>query len=205
MKIYSKLLQKEIELNDENGVITHESLEDFILNQLSDRHIRYDTKPVDASTDHPVFQCVIQDSQDRRVVSHGEAHADSLISDIQRRYPALTAEKRAFDRAAVLYLGLPSKMITADGDITQITPAANENVPSVTPASPVAEPTPADNTDIEELKTRVYSAGKKYRDAGKTYWDIVCEDEGYAVWCAEKGRNAEDAKIFARLLEARKE
>lgn len=203
-KIFSKHLNKEIELDVEDGFIKHDSLVDYIVNGLADRHIRYDLSPksADAGVSHPYFQCVMQDAE-RRITTSGEASTDTLTTDLHKQYPATTAANRAFDSAAILYLGLPGKYISAGNEST-----VSENVPSAPVAAMVSEPANAPAPVAENASEavpggnpwdEVYDSGK-FKGMGKTYAQIADEAPDYAKWFVDKGRNREAAEIFKAYL-----
>ena len=142
------------------NIIPHEVLEDFILNSDKAREfgvsVHYTTVPTNEPR-HYVFICAISDKYGRRAENIGEALDDTLESPISKNYPALMAFKRAFDAAAINYLGLDGK-IYSDQQINSgtaskvdsspkatppIAPPANMTPPSAPPIAPTANSTPS--------------------------------------------------------------
>lgn len=114
MKIFSKLLNAEVELdgwknNELNIVVTHKALEDFWLNSNDNLQVDYDIKA--AGMDHAVVVCcLVSERFEKRITEIGEVteHLLSKVEDSFRDYPVLTAKEIAFDRAMIRYLMLPS-------------------------------------------------------------------------------------------------
>ncbi len=127
-KIFSKYLNKEIEVNfwetaDTSGtvtIITHDSLEDAILNQASDYGVKYDKSLEYVSDTHCVVKCTIADNKGRRIQCFGEAVPATLNTEIALNNPVIMAEKRAFDRAAIRYLNLPGRVYSNDESIQTV-------------------------------------------------------------------------------------
>ena len=118
--IHSKYLNKDFQVNiyekDENGrtlsIITHDSLEDIIHNQIESGQVVYDYELVKISPEHCVAKCVISDKQRRRIVAIGESKPSTLETEIAANYPATIATQRAFGRAVIRYLILPGKVFS---------------------------------------------------------------------------------------------
>lgn len=94
-------------------VIKHDSLRDVIYNKLSiakNGSIEYNY--INSSLDHAVVECTIKDGNGRVATEIGEAVPGTLENDIARNYPVLIASQRAFDRAAILFLGLAGKQFS---------------------------------------------------------------------------------------------
>ena len=110
MNVYSKRLDKEIELRTEKygdlELISHQSLVD-VFSELDGVDITYDV--VSSDLRHSVIFGTISDDKGNRVTELGEALDASLSNDIARMYPTTMAFTRAFDRAVVKYLMLPGK------------------------------------------------------------------------------------------------
>lgn len=119
MKIYSRYLDKEIEFSEatimSNGdrkvLIPHDALEELIYNsdKAAKDNIQVHYTPVVTEPRHYAFMCAINDKNGRRIESIGEALDATLDTEIAKNYPALMAVKRAFDDAAIKFLGLPGK------------------------------------------------------------------------------------------------
>lgn len=185
MKVHSKYLNESIDLPTTLGkegkvLYTHEGFEDCILNQMpSDFGVTYDIEIPHAERGYVVARCVIEDSSHRKVVAVGDADSADVASI------------RAFDRAAMAYLGVsfPEK----GSDETE--PAAVKPAPAPKPAARPAEekkeqPAPAapsqkSNAGGFSLDT-VCTSGK-YKADGKTYRQIAMEHPDYVDWCASKG------------------
>lgn len=117
-KMYSSYLDREIDVSfketqvdgEPTTIITHDSLEDVILNQIPDYNVKYDKTLEFCGPDHWVVKCTISDKNGRRVQNFGESINETLYTPIGRTIPAIMAEIRAFDRAAIRYLNLPGKV-----------------------------------------------------------------------------------------------
>ena len=96
------------------NIITHEALEDIIHNQLPEKvGIRYDFTVVSALEAHSVVQCVMSSAEPkRRIVAVGEAVPATLETAISQQYPTTMAWNRAFDRAAIKFLGFEGKVLS---------------------------------------------------------------------------------------------
>ena len=119
--MYSTYLDADIDLTAQqitsNGedvnIIPHSELERFLTS--SKRAMEMDVKVhyTQITTNEPrhyVFLCAISDNAGRRVEAIGEALDATLETQIAQNYPTLMAFKRAFDAAAILYLGLEGKI-----------------------------------------------------------------------------------------------
>lgn len=115
MQVKSKYLGKEFEVDVfeamEDGetvsVISHETLESIIYNQIdASMGVTCEYKALLISPEHSVFFCTIKDATGRIVQQVGEVTPATLETEIAKNFPVLTAAKRAFDRAAKLYLNL---------------------------------------------------------------------------------------------------
>lgn len=119
--MFSTYLQKEIEVPAQTvlsagevvQIIPHDFLENFLNNDEVAREFNitchYTHIPV-MEPRHYVFLCAISDKHGRRVECIGESLDETLTTEIARNYPALMAYKRAFDAAAIKYLGLEGKV-----------------------------------------------------------------------------------------------
>lgn len=99
--------------NRELNIVPHYDLEDFILNNDLCKElgvqVHYTHIPT-VEPNHTVFLCHISDLNGRRIEAIGESTPATLTNDIAKAYPALMAYKRAFDDAAIKYLGLDGKV-----------------------------------------------------------------------------------------------
>lgn len=120
-KLKSSYLNIEFEVNafesQENGdpiqIVSHESLEDIIHNQVpKEFQTKYDYNEMRIGRDHCVIRCTISDIAGRRVQAIGESVPETLETDISRCYPAVMAAQRAFDRAVIRYLGFSGKTLS---------------------------------------------------------------------------------------------
>lgn len=94
-------------------IITHDSLEDVIFNQIPNlmkTKVRCKKIVEHVSSGHAVVQCILSDETGREIPSIGESLTKTLYTDIAKGIPVTMAEIRAFDRAAIRYLNLPGKV-----------------------------------------------------------------------------------------------
>lgn len=129
MKIKSKYFGHEIDIDVEetlsNGevvhIVPHDQLVEIILNsdEAIENNIQYHITSVITEPGHYAFICVISDKNGRRVEEIGESTAETLETPIARNYPALMSFKRAFDAAAIRFLGLPGKLYSDQQISTQ--------------------------------------------------------------------------------------
>ena len=97
---------------EEVSIIPHDVLEDVILNSEAAiaKNINIHYVCVINEPGHYAFLCSIGDADGRRIEKLGESTGNTLTTDIAKNYPGLMAFKRAFDDAAIKYLGLPGKV-----------------------------------------------------------------------------------------------
>jgi len=98
---------------EEVHIIPHAVLEDILYNSeaaISKNVIIHYTPITTNEARHYACLCAISDSLGRRTESVGESLDSTLDTDIARNYPVLMAYKRAFDDAAIKYLGLNGKV-----------------------------------------------------------------------------------------------
>ena len=93
-------------------IVPHDQLIEIILNsdEAIENNIQSHITSIIAEPGHYAFICTISDKNGRRVEEIGESTAETLETPIARNYPALMAFKRAFDAAAIRFLGLPGKI-----------------------------------------------------------------------------------------------
>lgn len=180
MNVHSKYLDEAIELPTTAGkegkiLYTHEGFEDLILNKLpTNFETQYDITIEHAEKGYVVARCVIQDVSGRKTVAVGDADSADV------------AAIRAFDRAAMAYLGVgfPDKgtedQSGQDGD---------------SKPAPVSQPA-EDKRDTPPSQAKKSSGGfsldaictsGKYKAEGKTYRQIAEDYPDYVEWCASKG------------------
>ena len=98
---------------------------------------------------HYAAICIMSDKGGRRVEAIGESTNNTRSSTIAQNYPLLMAYNRAFDAAAIAFLGFPSGIVYSDSQIpedaakgdqktSETTPAASKTKPAATPAKPAA-------------------------------------------------------------------
>lgn len=142
MQLYSNSLKQSFDFvtfeKEENGkvvkIITHDSLEDVIHNQIE--NIDYETIVVSSETDHSVAYCTMS-KDNRKVVAYGETVPATLDNEIARNHPTLIATQRAFDRAAIRFLALPGKVFS-NSEIpipTEIIAKLDDEVETATPVA----------------------------------------------------------------------
>lgn len=111
--MYSEYLKKEIKLTEKTAtleggrqqtIVLHSELEDLI-NQLRGT-VKYDFPTVIPSLTDAVVVCKICDVNGNCVAAIGEATENTRNSGVADAYPTTTAANRAFDRAAIRFLGL---------------------------------------------------------------------------------------------------
>lgn len=119
--MYSKYFEIDIDIpeqtmfsaGEEVRIIPHAVLEDILYNSeiaISKNVIIHYTPIATNEARHYACLCAISDNCGRRTESVGEALDATLDTDIARNYPVLMAYKRAFDDAAIKYLGLEGKV-----------------------------------------------------------------------------------------------
>ena len=115
MKVHSKYLNATIEVSTfeamEDGetvmILSHEALENIIHNNVPAANcVTYHYEKIHFAPGHCVFSCTMSDKSGRSIQTIGEATAASLETEMAQKYPATMACKRAFDRAAIRFLGL---------------------------------------------------------------------------------------------------
>lgn len=112
--MFSTYLNQEIPLTEKTAtleggkqqiIVLHSELEDIIVNRLRGV-VRYDYPVVIPSMTDAVVTCRMGDDKNGYITAIGEATANTLTSGIADNYPTTTAANRAFDRAAIRFLGL---------------------------------------------------------------------------------------------------
>ena len=157
--VFSKYFGKEIEVASETIVdgnraltlISHDGLEDIISNNplCISNNVQYHITKEIAEPGHYAFMCAMWDKNGKKVEAMGESYLKYLKTKIAQEYPTLTAFNRAFDAAAISFLGLPSKVYSdqqidlspTDNVTFQATPAKAEDDHKNKPVSNESEPT----------------------------------------------------------------
>ena len=77
---------------------------------------RYEFGPIQIIGDmHYLVECVIRDGNGNfEIREHGEVMQDTLLTEISKQYPAKMCLNRAFDRAAIRYLGLGKRVYSSE-------------------------------------------------------------------------------------------
>lgn len=105
--------QKMISAGEEVLIIPHDTLDDILHNSELAIENNVCIHAIQLTTNEPqhyAFLCTISDKNGRRAESVGEACNPTLTTEIAQNYPVLMAYKRAFDDAAIKYLGLEGKV-----------------------------------------------------------------------------------------------
>lgn len=120
MKIMFKYLGREIDVNltefqdvgEAVTIIPHDVLHDLIYNseEAAKNNIQVHSAVAVSEPGHYAFYCIINDKNGRRIEGFGESTPGTLTTEIGRNYPALMANKRAFDDAAIKFLGCEGKV-----------------------------------------------------------------------------------------------
>lgn len=191
MKLFSKYLMREVEINCEKVndggnellLIPHSALIELIYHDQMCRSngvkVSFHESPSNNARHH-VWSCVISDNAGYSVEEIGESTYASLSTTIAQAYPSLTAHKRAFDAAALVFLHFPSALkIYSDEQIAEVKNAneamaaelkeagcedVGENTPalSTVTSAPVTMPTPIPTpTPTPMATTAVPSAASK--------------------------------------------
>lgn len=211
--VFSKYFNKEFEVqtfasadNPDVQVISHDSLERIIFDEIPllfpDQGLNYDVcvdypKIGNPSPDpnHFVYRCTMWDKSNRKVMKVGETKTETLDTEIARNHPALIAQQRAFDRAAIAYLQLPGKTFsTIEGvpycgtDVQCLDePVVVVKPPEVSnpiPATNAVPETPATQEDITVGCENVLINIGVYKKTPKTVKELYKENPGYVKWIA---------------------
>ncbi len=110
MQIHSNLLHAYVELdayvnNDQNIIITHKTLVDYIQRLTERDSIDVDYDVVKAEMTHSVVMCRLR-YKNKKIVEFGETTKETLGKKFYN-YPVITAQEQAFDRAVIKLLELP--------------------------------------------------------------------------------------------------
>jgi len=120
MKIMFKYLGRAIDVDltkfqdvgEAVTIIPHDVVHDLIYNseEAAKNNIQVHSSIAVSEPGHYAFFCIINDKNGRRIEGFGEATSGTLTTEIARNYPALMANKRAFDDAAIKFLGCEGKV-----------------------------------------------------------------------------------------------
>lgn len=120
MKITFKYLNREIDMpltefqdtDEKKLIIPHDELHNLIYNseEAAKNNIQVHSAIAVSEPGHYAFFCIINDKNGRRIEGFGESTSGTLTTEISRNYPALMAHKRAFDDAAIKFLGCEGKV-----------------------------------------------------------------------------------------------
>lgn len=156
MLIKSTYLKKEIEIasvdfvdgQEDVKIIPHATLEDIVYNDpiCVENVVQPHFLCVVREPNHYAFLCTLTDRNGRRVEGIGESLPETLSTDIARKYPVLMAQKRAFDDAALKFLGITDAY--SDAQIQK--EKSSENVKK---SSSEPEDAPANNSSVIPEKT----------------------------------------------------
>lgn len=195
IEVNSKTLSKKIELEAFNGYVTHNSLR-ALATEL-DAVVSYN---VVVSSINPVYhlvECKVEIAG-KTGLEFGESNNETLDTEIAKNYPALTACKRAYDRAVIAALQLDGKVYSVEEMPQSCLNEVQTSKPEVSVASkpssskkkdkekdaattpvvksetPVSTPTPI---STEDLGNYVLPSG---RHKGKTLKE--CYEKGGEEW-----------------------
>lgn len=134
MKIFSKTLEKDLEINASETsagmLLSHDDLLRITLDHPS--RFRYQLVPEYISDNHSVYRCIMEDNETgRQIECIGESTPETLTTEISRNYPSLMAAKRAFDEAMITILQLPGKFYSNQQIITDAQPAEKESIEEI--------------------------------------------------------------------------
>lgn len=118
MLLESKYLQQKVDVTtiekEENGrtlqIITHDSLRDIFLNQITGVTAEYQV--ISSDRYHSVVLCRVFNDKGRSITEIGESLPASLTDTISQNYPTLMAFQRAFDRALIAFLNFEGKVLS---------------------------------------------------------------------------------------------
>lgn len=204
MNIKSEYFNEEFEVDIyeqvSNGralqVVTHASLADLVHRVLPEKgHTLNYNYEYCTGLGYPAFICTMVDATGRRVSATGGALPASLTDDISRMFPVEMAEKRAFDRAVISFLGIPQKVyssseieinfnVGASLDTPEEKTVKSEETktqePVVETVSPIVLDEEEEVIDAQAMAEEIDYSGYvldlgKYRNTGKTLKEI-CED-----------------------------
>lgn len=204
--MYSQYLKKEIDFTEVYAssqygkkipIVYHSELESFILNDLRGK-VHFDFPVIIPSPTDAVVTCSMWDSN-QKITAIGEATPKTLSSGVSENFPVTTASIRAFDRAAIRFLGLGNvhsdQEIAPDGPKNYShnkcvdapsteRPGDKVDESSGTPPVEQASEQPQNNTpptkDISQEDGLVLiTMGRKYSAQPKSIEAIYKENPGY--------------------------
>lgn len=204
-KIRSPYFECEFEFQtfeNEEGltIISHNSLEYVVNNNIpKEFEMKNDIKMLFVSDVHNVAQCTFIDKYGRRIQGIGETTRDTLTNSISRAYPSLTATQRAFDRAAIRYLGLLGKVYSDleiennNSDEEKKEATQKEEMP--TPGTTVEQPSAPKEDLPMNKRQRLAVLGKTlftmgdYNDNPISLDALWQKDPASVIWCADNCRS----------------
>lgn len=190
---HSETFNEDVSFEVYDGKITHNSL----LNIGMRYGIMPEYEAVVAGRDYNLFKCTMK-YEDKVSVEFGEAFVDNLETDIARKYPGLTATKRAYDRALISMLGFSKRYYSTEEiavDFESTVPEARPTVASATVVkeevttghtAPVQETpltvsqVPGPDSRKTELERTVINFSKRYFN--KTIGDVMAAEEDPVRW-----------------------
>ena len=148
-------------------LITHDSLEDVIFNQIPNEcNFMVNCQKIveHVSSGHAVVQCILSDDTGRTIPCIGESVSKTLYTEIARGIPVTMAEIRAFDRAAIRYLDLPGKVYSNEEGVQADTAKYGGNPATIVDPVEFADAdvigldgTELDNMSAEEMPKTIVS------------------------------------------------
>lgn len=206
--MYSSYFAQEIDFAEQtmisNGeevrIIPHSELERLIISSAmaTDKHIKvHYTQITTNEPRHYVFLCAISDDSGRRVEAIGESLDDTLETQIARNYPTLMAFKRAFDSAAILYLGLEGKVYSDqqcsadEADSSKSFGGEPMNEPAEGETGATAKP-PAETPKRTSAKTTAKKPEKADKPTGAKKASSSAQFGGEPLGDEDEGDPAED-------------
>lgn len=145
IELNDSLLKSVVSGGEEILIVPHSVLEDLILNSEKAKSLACSVHYSQLQTNearHYAFLCTISDNTGRRIESIGESLDATLETAIAQNYPVLMAHKRAFDDAAIKYLGLEGKVYSDQQvEVVESKAAPSSSNEYRTPAKP-ASPAP---------------------------------------------------------------
>jgi len=209
--IHSPYLDMDFEMltyqtDDGKTIISHNSLEDIINNELPmEYETRHDTKLLYVSDAHNVAQCIFVDKMNRRIQGIGETTFATLKTEVARDNPALMATQRAFDRAAIRYLRLPGKVYSSLEGVDEEAPRniqEDTSAPQAPKSEEQASSIQSPKSRLEELGNITFGMGA-YIDKPCTLAELYKNDYQSFVWLLEKykGTSRSGKKVKEQAME----
>ena len=145
------------ELSSGKKKIPHAYLSDTISNNQTciDNKVQYMFRDILlGEPGHYAAICVISDKNGRRAEAVGETTANTRTSQIMQDYPLQMAYNRAFDSAAIAFLGFASGVVYSDSQIPEEATKGDQKAPEATADTKAAATTskPAAQTQPKAAK-----------------------------------------------------